>query len=50
MSISIPPSVMKIWGYAFSGCSSLTEVRIPEGCNVDENAFHDCPNVEIIRY
>ena len=30
-SISIPPSVTKIGNWAFSDCSSLTEVRIPAG-------------------
>lgn len=49
-SIELPQWIKKIGNYAFYGCSSLTEVRIPEGCNVDENAFHDCPNVQIIRY
>ena len=49
-SISIPPSVTEIGKYAFSGCSTLTEVHIPEGCYVDEDAFEDCPNVQIIRY
>ena len=49
-SISIPPSVTMIGGFAFSGCSSLTEVRIPKDCNVDEYAFYDSPNVQIIRY
>ena len=49
-SITIPESVTEIGEYAFSGCSSLTEVRIPKDCHVDEFAFEDCPNVQIIRY
>ena len=49
-SITIPPSVTEIGHSAFCGCSSLTEVRIPKGCHVDEFAFEDCPNVQIIRY
>ena len=54
-SISIPPSVTEIkggggFGAVFYGCSSLTEVRIPKDCHVDEFAFEDCPNVQIIRY
>ena len=49
-SITIPPSVAEIRGCTFRGCSGLTEVRIPKGCNVDEDAFKDCPNVQIIRY
>ena len=40
-----------LFGYrAFSGCSSLTEVRIPKGCYVHGYAFEDSPNVKIIRY
>ena len=49
-SISIPPTVTEIGFRAFCNCSSLTEVRIPKGCNVDEDAFKNCPNVQIIRY
>ena len=53
-SIAIPPSVKEIKGNiiggTFSDCTSLTEVRIPKGCNVDEDAFRNCPNVQIIRY
>ena len=49
-SITIPPSVTEIGGCTFRGCSGLTEVRIPKGCNVDEDAFKDCPNVQIVRY
>jgi hypothetical protein len=48
--ITIPPSVTKIGEWAFCGCTSLNEVRIPNGCNVDEDAFKDCPKVQIIRY
>ena len=49
-SITIPPSVTEIRRRTFRGCTSLTEVRIPNGCNVDEDAFKDCPKVQIIRY
>ncbi len=49
-NIAIPPSVTKIGENAFCDCSNLTEVRIPKGCNVDDFAFKDCPNVQIIRY
>lgn len=49
-SITIPPSVRWIDRSTFSGCSSLTEVHIPKGCHVDDDAFKDCPKVQIIRY
>ena len=49
-SLEFPLWIKKIGDYAFSNCSSLTEVRIPKGCNVHEDAFEDCPNVQIIRY
>ena len=44
-SISIPPSVTKIGNWAFSDCSSLTEVRIPAGglCEYDVNLYGDLP-------
>ena len=34
---------------AFWCCEHLTEVCIPKGCEVDKDAFEDCPNVQIIR-
>jgi type I site-specific restriction-modification system R (restriction) subunit len=43
-------AIADVSDWAFSGCSSLTEVRIPKGCYVDEEAFVDCPNFQISRY
>ena len=42
--------VTEIGQYVFYDCSSLTEVHIPKGCHVDDDAFKDCPKVQIIRY
>lgn len=41
--VVIPGGVTEIrWG-AFSGCSSLTSVVIPEGVTIGEEAFEGCP-------
>lgn len=38
-SVESPLWIRKIGGLAFGGHSSLTEVRIPKGCHVDDSAF-----------
>ena len=54
-SISIPPSVKEIKGGgsfpgAFKYCSSLTTVKVSKKTKIEEGAFDNCPNVQIIRY
>lgn len=42
-SYTIPDGVTWIWGFAFEGCSSLTDVTIPDSVTcIDEWAFIDC--------
>ena len=42
-----PDSLKQISFWAFKGCTSLTDVSIPDTATVDENAFAECPNVNI---
>ena len=54
-SVTIPPSVKEIGGGysfpgAFEGCSSLTTVKVSKKTKIEEGAFDNCPNVQIIRY
>ena len=44
--LTIPDSITAI-SYAFSGCSSLRRLTIPESCKtVPKYAFHDCNNLQ----
>jgi hypothetical protein len=46
----IPPSVTKIWKYAFSDCSNLTSITIPESVTtIGDGAFKDCKNLTEVR-
>lgn len=38
-SVTIPDSVTAIEAAAFEGCSGLTCVSVPEGAEIDEDAF-----------
>ncbi|MGN0638771.1 MAG: leucine-rich repeat protein [Huintestinicola sp.] len=46
-SIFIPDSVTYINEAAFSRCNKLVNVSIPKGCQVEEKAFTNSPNVKI---
>lgn len=46
--IVVPSHVVSISGKAFSNLSNLTEVIIPDGCIIYENAFLDCKNLKIV--
>ena len=47
---SIPESVTSIRGYAFHGCSGLTEINIPEGVtSIGDYAFEECSSLTKIN-
>ncbi|MGN0638772.1 MAG: leucine-rich repeat protein [Huintestinicola sp.] len=46
-SVTIPDSVTAIDLYAFGWCDKLVNVSIPDGCNVNEDAFCASSNVKI---
>ena len=47
---SIPNTVTKIDGSAFSGCKNLTSVTIPEGVvSINQFAFFDCQNISTVN-
>ncbi|MBR5763695.1 MAG: leucine-rich repeat domain-containing protein [Bacteroidaceae bacterium] len=39
---------MEIGSYAFSNCQNLTELSIPDGSTIHDNAFRDCKALEHI--
>ena len=40
--VYIPDGVTSIGANAFANCTSLTQVRIPNGCTIDRTAFSGC--------
>ena len=46
-AIIVPETCREIKDYAFSGCTQLQYVRIPEGTVVSPNAFDGCQNVVV---
>lgn len=50
--LQIPPSVKKIEGYAFAGCSQLERIVIPETANeIDDKAFARCDApIEVVKH
>ena len=44
-TVYIPDGCTSIGAYAFANCASLTKIRIPSGCVVDEHAFDGCGRV-----
>ena len=48
-SVTIPASLTKIGAFAFAQCSALTEVKIPEGTEIDygSNAFAGCTSLSL---
>ena len=45
--VYIPDSCTGIGSFAFKDCSSLSQIRVPAGCTISENAFDGCGNVFI---
>lgn len=49
MSVTISEGVKKIGKYAFSGCSALTEIILPESvADIDDCAFWKCSGLKNI--
>ncbi len=45
--VDIPAGCILIGNYAFRGCGSLRQIRIPAGCVLGEDMFDDCTLVLI---
>ena len=45
--VYIPDTCTSIAAYAFKDCSSITQIRIPANCEIDDNAFDGCEGVYI---
>lgn len=45
--INIPISLSYVGNYAFSGCTSLTSINIPNDVNIEAYAFDGCTNLTI---
>lgn len=48
--VVVPSHVVSISGKAFSNLSNLTEVIIPDGCIIYEDAFFNCKSLKNITY
>lgn len=46
--IDLPSSLTHIGERAFAGSIFLTEIEIPEGVTIDQNAFYGCNNLETV--
>lgn len=44
-NISLPIKLQKIETIAFANCSSLTTVKLPDRCRVEDQAFVSCTNI-----
>jgi hypothetical protein len=42
-NVIIPETVTSIGDYAFSGCTSLVSINIPEECSYESTSFYNCP-------
>ncbi len=50
ISIELPYSLERIWGYAFYGCTSLTTINIPNNVtSIHESAFQGCSGLTSIE-
>ena len=47
--VDIPKSIYKIYGEAFSGCESLTELTLNGAPQIVSKAFVNCPNLSVIN-
>lgn len=47
-NISLPSQLRKVETIAFANCSSLTSINIPDQCRVEDQAFVNCTDVQIL--
>ena len=45
--VDVPASCRSLGDYAFRNCRSLTQIRIPAGCELGEEVFDGCGTVYI---
>ena len=48
-NISLPIKLQKIETIAFANCSSLTTVKLPDHCRVEDQAFASCTNIKSLE-
>ncbi|MCQ2245042.1 MAG: leucine-rich repeat protein [Bacteroidaceae bacterium] len=48
-TISLPSQLSKIETIAFANCPSITSVKIPDQCRVEDQAFINCPGIHGIE-
>ncbi|MBR6278126.1 MAG: leucine-rich repeat domain-containing protein [Bacteroidales bacterium] len=48
--ITLPPSLKEIGSSAFRSCDALRIVKVPKDCQINDKAFKNSPNVEIVKY
>ncbi len=48
-TISLPKQLQKVETIAFANCPSITSVKIPDQCRVEEQAFLNCPGIQGIE-
>ena len=48
-SISLPVKLAKIETVAFANCSALTNVKIPDHCRVEDQAYVNCSNLKVVE-
>ena len=42
-AVTLPASVEKIGAFAFAKCTALRSVTVPQECEIDPDAFLECP-------
>lgn len=47
--VNLPPTIKKIYGYAFTRCPNLENVTLKNGLWLIENSFSDCPKLKYIK-
>lgn len=48
-NISLPQQLRKVETIAFANCSALTSISIPDQCRVEDQAFVNCTDVQVLN-